>query len=56
MVLEETKPVEHVRGAGDELLLEAPYVVVPDADGLVLLLAGLLQSTNAVGAVVLKLE
>ena len=56
VVLEEAEPVEHVGGAGDELIAEAPYVVVPDAHGLVLLLTGLLEGTHTVGAVVLKLE
>ena len=56
VVLEEAEPVEHVGGAGDELIAEAPYVVVPDAHGLVLLLAGLLEGAHAVRTVVLKLE
>ena len=56
VVLEESEPVEHVGGAGDELLAEAPDVVVPDAHGLVLLLAGLLEGAHAVGAVVLELK
>ena len=56
VVLEEPESVEHVRGAGDELIAEAPYVVVPNAHGLVLLLAGLLEGAHAVRAVVLELE
>ena len=48
--------VEHVGGPGDELLPEAPDVVVPDRDGLVLLLAGLLQGANTVRAVMLQLQ
>ena len=56
VVLEEAESVEHVRGAGDELITEAPNVVVPNAHGLVLLLAGLLEGAHAVRAVVLELE
>ena len=56
VVLEEAEPVERVGGAGDELMAEAPDVVVAHAHSLVLLLAGLLEGAHAVGAVVLKLE
>ena len=46
--------VEHVGGPRDELLPEAPDVVVRDADGLVPLLVGLLQSAHAVRAIVIS--